>query len=145
MVEVKITIEAPGLCHSIDQLAAIVSSAALAIMKRLPVEGESTNQNAAQNNTPAFVPQVVSCETDAAAQTAQVGQAVQTTQVPVATATPSYTQDDIAKAGAYLADTDKRADLIELLKKFGARSVKDLKPEQYGAFAAELRKLGAKI
>mgnify|MGYP006873074847 CR=1 FL=1 len=49
------------------------------------------------------------------------------------------------QAGATLMDAGKVNDLIALLQSFGIQAVKDLKPEQLGAFATELRKLGAKI
>jgi hypothetical protein len=35
--------------------------------------------------------------------------------------------------------------LLELLGRYGVQAVTQLKPEQYGAFATELRALGAQI
>ena len=48
-------------------------------------------------------------------------------------------------AGATLMDAGKVTELINLLHSFGVQAVMDLKPEQLGAFATEMRKLGAKI
>lgn len=66
--------------------------------------------------------------------------------VPLAQA-PTFTQADIAKAGAELFTTrpDLQPQVMALLGQFGCQSVMDLKPEQFGAFATALRGLGAKI
>ncbi len=64
--------------------------------------------------------------------------------VPVTTA-PTHTLDQIAKAGASLVDTGKMEQLLALLEKFGVRAITQLSSEQYGAFATELRALGAQI
>ena len=64
--------------------------------------------------------------------------------VPVAGA-PTYTLDQISRAGASLVDAGKMQQLLELLGRYGVQAVTQLKPEQYGAFATELRALGAQI
>ena len=64
--------------------------------------------------------------------------------VPVTTA-PSYTLDQIAKAGASLVDAGKMEPLLALLSRYGVQAVTQLAPEHYGAFATELRALGAQI
>lgn len=64
--------------------------------------------------------------------------------VPVAEA-PTYTLDQISRAGASLVDAGKMQQLLELLGRYGVQAVTQLKPEQYGAFATELRGLGAQI
>lgn len=63
------------------------------------------------------------------------------------TAAPTYSIEDITRAGALLAQQgpDKLAQLSGLLQKFSLASVTDLKPEQMGAFVTELRGLGANI
>lgn len=48
-------------------------------------------------------------------------------------------------AGAALIDAGKMNELIGLLGAFGVQAVTQLKQEQLGAFATELRKLGAQI
>lgn len=65
---------------------------------------------------------------------------------PVAAA-PAYTVEQIGKAGADLVSQDaaKMPELLALLQKYGAQAVTQLKPEQLGAFATELRGLGAKL
>jgi hypothetical protein len=64
--------------------------------------------------------------------------------VPVAAA-PAYAIDDLAKAGAELAQSGKMEDCVALLKKYNIPSLHQLPQEQYGAFATELRALGAKL
>ena len=58
---------------------------------------------------------------------------------------PTYTLDQIAKAGANLVDAGKMEQLLALLTKYGVQAVTQLTPDQYGAFATELRALGAQI
>lgn len=64
--------------------------------------------------------------------------------VPVTTA-PTYTLDQIAKAGASLVDAGKMEQLLALLAKYGVQAVTQLQPNQYGVFATELRTLGAQL
>lgn len=65
---------------------------------------------------------------------------------PVAAA-PAYTVKQIGKAGADLVSQDaaKMPELLALLQKYGAQAITQLKPEQLGAFATELRRLGANL
>lgn len=65
---------------------------------------------------------------------------------PVAAA-PTYTVEQIGKAGADLVSQDaaKMPELLVLLQKYGVQAITQLKPEQLGAFATELRGLGAKL
>ena len=75
----------------------------------------------------------------------------QDTPVPVApvsapvTTAPTYTLDQIAKAGASLVDAGKMEQLLALLAKYGVQAVTQLQPDQYGVFATELRTLGAQL
>ncbi|KAF5039113.1 hypothetical protein DSECCO2_547250 [anaerobic digester metagenome] len=64
--------------------------------------------------------------------------------VPVA-ASPGYTVDQLARAGTALVDAGKRDQLIALLQRRGVQTLSQLDPAQYGAFATELRGLGAQI
>lgn len=65
--------------------------------------------------------------------------------VPVAA--PGVTLEQICKAGADLltASPGLMPQLTGLLQKYGAQSAQQLKPEQLGAFATELRGMGARI
>lgn len=67
-------------------------------------------------------------------------------KAPVAPA-PTYTLEQVSRAGAELisADSGKLPQLRELLQKYGVPAVSELKPDQLGSFATELRALGAQI
>lgn len=80
----------------------------------------------------------------ATAQPAYVPPAPASPGVPQASA-PAYTLEDLAKAGATLAQSGKMGECHALLTKYNVPSVTQLPPEQYGAFATELRALGAPI
>ncbi|GHV36251.1 hypothetical protein FACS1894187_10530 [Synergistales bacterium] len=64
--------------------------------------------------------------------------------VPIAVA-PTYTLDQLARAGAGLAQAGKMQEALALLAKYGVQTVNQLRPEQYGSFATELRTLGAQV
>lgn len=66
-------------------------------------------------------------------------------QTPVPTAQPSYTMEDLSKAGMTLMDSGRQGELRNLLAQFGVQSLPELPKEQYGAFATALRGLGAQI
>lgn len=65
----------------------------------------------------------------------------------IPTSTPTYSIDDIARAGAALAQQgpDKISALTGLLQQFGLQAVTQLRPEQMGPFVTALRGLGAQI
>lgn len=69
-----------------------------------------------------------------------------TPTVPV-TEAPKYSIDDIARAGAELAQQgpDKIAALTGLLQQFGLQAVTQLRMEQMGPFVLALRGMGARI
>lgn len=64
--------------------------------------------------------------------------------VPVAPP-KAYSLDDIMRAAAQLMDAGRMTDLQALLPKYNVVSVNMLTPEKLGAFAADLRALGAKL
>ena len=75
-------------------------------------------------------------------------QAVPTAPVQAApVAAPTYSIEDIARAGAMLAQQgpEKLAQLNGLLQQFGIPSVTALPKEQMGAFVTAMRGLGAVI
>ncbi len=119
MLELKITIgTTPELTEAINNLAAAIGGKAIATPQQ-PVANAPVNP-------------------------APVAPAPAPTPVPLAAA-PQFTVDQIMNAGASLMDTGKIDDLMNLLHSFGVQAVMELKPEQLGAFATELRKLGAAI
>ena len=64
--------------------------------------------------------------------------------VPTAPA-HTYSLSELGVAGADLAQSGKRSELIELLRTFGVQALTQLAPEKYPEFAQGLRALGAKI
>lgn len=64
---------------------------------------------------------------------------------PVPTSTQTYTLEQLAVAATPLADAGRRNDLVGLLNSFGVSALTQLPKEHYGAFATQLRAMGAKI
>lgn len=136
-MEIKVIIEAPELANAINNLAAALSK-----KSRDEPQKEKAPEPVPQAPEPAPVPQ-----TQATVPTVPPTPSVPTApapSVPVASA-PQYTIEQIMKAGATLMDAGKIEELRNLIASFGVEAVTNLKPEQLGAFATELRKLGAKI
>lgn len=173
MMEMKITVEAPDLAASILKLAEAIASgpdpALLIPDEPLPVSAYPATPVAAPvapvaapvspapvNPTPGPAP------TTAAPVAAPSPSPTPVTNAPTAgptsaapgntpapavpvTGAPAYTLDQISRAGASLVDAGKMQQLLELLGRYGVQAVTQLKLEQYGAFATELRALGAQI
>ena len=139
MLEARLTIEAPELAAAIGKLAqAIVlghtGAPSVHASQSEPAQAAAaapTAHTAAQ--APAPGPQVT-----------HLGNVP--TVAPVAAA-PTYTMEQIGKAGADLATQTpgKMPELLALLQKYGVRAITELRPEQLGAFATELRGLGARL
>ena len=163
MMEMKITVEAPDLAASILKLAEAIASgpdpALLVPDEPLPVSGYPTTPAPAPAPVPAPAAPVSPApvnptQTPAPTMAAPVAAPVAPAQtvpptnpapaVPVTTA-PTYTLDQIAKAGASLVDAGKMEQLLALLAKYGVQAVTQLQPDQYGVFATELRTLGAQL
>lgn len=70
-----------------------------------------------------------------------------TPQTPaVPTEAKSYTADELQKAAIGLMDKGvSMDDIAALLSKYGVSSLPELTPDKFGAFALELRQLGADI
>ena len=123
MLEMKIKIEADvAVLKAIDKLTTALEKNAVNI--------------SVPQDTPAPVAPAAPAQTVAPTNPAPT--------VPVTTA-PTYTLDQIAKAGASLVDAGKMEQLLALLAKYGVQAVTQLQPDQYGVFATELRTLGAQL
>lgn len=167
MMEMKITVEAPDLAASIIKLAEAIASGpdpnlltpdeprpvasypttpapAVAAPVAAPVAPVSPAPvTPAATPTPAPGPAVAAPAPTAGPASVTPGN-TPAPAVPVTTA-PAYTLDQISRAGASLVDAGKMQQLLELLGRYGVQAVTQLQPEQYGAFATELRALGAQI
>lgn len=166
MLEVKVTVEIPGLpeamaaladalggrskftCHQcggnnhhIDNVGIVTFGAA----EPKPVDAPVTP---AANPTTVQAPAQSAPTTTTAAHT-PAAEPVQTTAARTAvvtpTAAPQYTLDVLAAAGAALLDDGKMNELIQLLGKYGVQSIAGLAPTQYDAMAADLKAMGARI
>lgn len=171
MLEINITITAPELANAMLRLASalecqfeeVPDEELTPLADDLPPASPIPKAETAPDPTPAPVAPVA---TDlapavpvAAAPVAAAPAAVPVAAVPIAAApaaavpvaavpvapAPTFTREQIMAAGAALIDAGKTADLMNLLLRFEVAAVSQLRQEQLGAFATELRKLGAKI
>ncbi|MCI8388991.1 MAG: hypothetical protein HFE63_11090 [Clostridiales bacterium] len=144
MLELKITIVAAELAAAINNLAVAIggSQTKSAVNEPAPV----STAPAAQPTNPTMPVHGVPLSATAAQPAAPAADpipVVPTAAIP--TAAPQYTLEMIATAGTALMDTGKMEQLMQLLTKFGITNLTQLAPENYGAFANELRALGAAI
>ena len=150
MLEMKIKIEADAaVLKAIDKLTTALEKSAV----NISVPQDTPSPVLPVTTPPASVvptqptPAPVATTTPAPAPAAPAQTAAPTNPapaVPVTTA-PTYTLDQIAKAGASLVDAGKMEQLLALLAKYGVQAVTQLQPDQYGVFATELRTLGAQL
>ena len=139
------------LFANIARMAAANTSAAPAAVPQmptaapaLPASAVAQNSQAAQTS-PVAAP-VAPAPAPAPMPTPAPAPAPAPTPAPaVPSAAPTYTLDALARAGATLAQSGKMQEALALLAKYGVQTVNQLRPEQYGAFATELRALGAQV
>ncbi|MEE0164612.1 MAG: hypothetical protein ACLSIT_02285 [Christensenellales bacterium] len=158
MIEIKVTVEIPGMTEAINNLAQ-------AIAEKKPVAVEAVKQEAPAVQASAPVAPVAA----PVAPVAPVQPPVQTAPAPapvapvVASVTPTVTAasapaqqqaptaakritlDDLSLAGAKLVDAGKMDALINALQNFGVAAITLLREDQYASFADCLRSLGANI
>ena len=164
MMEMKIKIEVPDLAAAVEKLAAAIAvdpniltpdtprpqmpAPAATVPPQMPAP--ATGPAPAMPQTPGPAPAPVTPPPAPAAPVTPPAPAPapapQTAApvMPVAGA-PTYTLDQISKAGAALVDAGKMEPLLGLLTKYGVQAITQLQPAQYGVFATELRALGAQI
>lgn len=107
-----------------------------------PVQPQPTPQVPVQQPQPA--PQVPVQQPQPVPPTQPV-QPQPTSQAPVTTSIPQYTLEDLARAAVPLQDAGRGQDLMALLQKYNVMSMTQLDPSVFGAFATDLRALGAQI
>lgn len=171
MLEMKLTVEAPGLAAAMERLAQAIAQGHTGAPSA-PVPPPMPAQVAAAAPTAHPAPAPAPATAHPAPAPAPVAAPVAPAPAPVAAApvsgpqatlpgstpaaapiaapvapAPTYTVEQIGRAGADLATQapGKMPELLALLQKYGARAITELKPEQLGAFATELRGLGAKL
>ena len=135
-MELKIKIDVPELVAAVEKLAAAIDKTALNIT--VPNEG-TLNFNTPASNAPVAPAPVQTAPTPApvaAPAPAPTPAAPPVTPMPTAAApapavpvtAPTYTLDQIAKAGANLVDAGKMEQLLALLTKYGVQAVTQLTP-----------------
>jgi len=156
MMEMKIKIEVPDLAAAICKLAAAITPPDIntltpdeprGIPAAAPVAPVAAPAPAAPvNPTPAPVaPVAAPVAPTAPVPTEQPAAPVAQAPAAVPVTAPTYTLDQIARAGASLVDAGKMEQLLALLARYGVAAVTQLQPDQFGVFATELRALGAQI
>lgn len=156
MMEMKIKIEVPDLAAAICKLAAAITPPDIntltpdeprGIPAAAPVAPVAAPAPAAPvNPTPAHVaPVAAPVAPTAPVPTEQPAAPVAQAPAAVPVTAPTYTLDQIARAGASLVDAGKMEQLLALLARYGVAAVTQLQPDQFGVFATELRALGAQI
>ena len=147
MLETKITIVAPDLAAALNNLAAALANGGTTQPVQAP-KAEGTNAQAPPQAIPAENHTCGAAGEDSKATDVQPEAPVtapipQTTAVP--TTAPQYTMEMLANAGVALIDAGKMGDLCNLLAKYNADVISAVDPASYGALAADLRALGARI
>lgn len=161
MIEIKVTVEIPGMTEAINNLAQ-------AIAEKKPVAVEAVKQEAPAVQASAPVVPVAPVVAPVAP-VAPVQPPVQTAPAPApvapaaASVTPTVTAasapaqqqaptaakritlDDLSLAGAKLVDARKMDALINALQNFGVAAITLLREDQYASFADCLRSMGASI
>lgn len=140
MFDIKVTVACPDVLKAVDRIAEMIRNGA-ACAKSVPAPMPVQPTIAAPTPVPA---PVEAAPTPAAAP-------VTVTAAPVAAApvaaAPSYTVAQVAKAGADLMSGNPALQpaLVDLIHRFGAQTVQEIPHDKLGAFATELRQMGAKI
>ena len=152
MFEINVTVNAPEIAEALNNLAAALKGAKPEPAasktgkadKPAPVPPADYMPPADTAPAPAApAPAVTPAPAPAPAPVqAPVTPAPAPAPVPVAPA-PTYSRDQIMTAGAALIDAGKINELMGLLNSFGVQAVTQLKQDQLGSFASDLRKLGS--
>ncbi len=160
-LSMTINVEAPALVAAVEKLAAAMTvdpniltpdaprpqmPAPAAVPPQMPAPAAVPPQMPAPATGPAPAPVTPAPAAPVTPPAPAPAPAPQTAApvMPVAGA-PTYTLDQISKAGAALVDAGKMEPLLALLTKYGVQAITQLQPAQYGVFATELRALGAQI
>jgi len=152
MLEMNVKIEVPDLTAAIHKLAEAITgsnTAAVAVSASVAAPAPAAPVTPApvpvSAPVPPTTPQMGGFVAATSTPTTSHSEASAAAPATVPTTAPTYNLDQIARAGASLVDAGKMEQLLALLGKYGVAAVTQLQPEQFGAFATELRALGAQI
>jgi hypothetical protein len=160
MPNFTIEIQAPAIVAAIDKLISTITPKApmSAPLPQTPAEQAIRQQyqpvapvnptpaapiTGAVNTAPGAAPAPTSVAPTVYPSNPAPATAPSANQVP--TTAPTYQMDDLARAAAQLMDAGKQQELLGLLAKFNVQALTQLPQKQYGAFATELRQMGAKL
>lgn len=150
MMEMKITVTMPDLAAAICKLAAAITPPDINTLtpdelRGVPAPPVAAPAPAAPVNPTPAAPVAAPVAPTAPVPTEQPTAPVAQAPAAVPVTAPTYTLDQIARAGASLVDAGKMEQLLALLARYGVAAVTQLQPDQFGVFATELRALGAQI
>lgn len=166
MLEIKVTVACPDLTLAASAIAAAINHINPSTVAKPAIPSpQATSHKPVETPNPApttsaqapSTPVPITPAIPSMAPTAPITQttpAVPVTPAPapmpaavptVPTTAPTYTLDQIAKAGAELAQAGKRPQIIALLQQYGLQTVQQIPADKLGAFATALRGLGAKL
>jgi len=155
MIEIKVTVDIPGIAEAINNLAQ-------AIAEKKPVAVEAVKQETpiVHASAPVAAPvapvapvhppvQTASAPAPVAPAAVSVTPTATTASAPAQQQAPAaakrITLDDLSLAGAKLVDAGKMDALINALQNFGVAAITLLHEDQYASFADCLRSMGANI
>lgn len=155
MTNITITINAPELVQALTAFVNAVDGGKAGTAPQTPQQQAAPavyQQQVPQTNPAAQMP-AQQYGTQAPAYAPPGQQSVYVQQIPlpatppsgVPTAAQTYTMEQLSVAGTQLVDAGRMMELQQLLAGFGVNSMMQLPKEQYGAFATQLRAMGAKI
>ena len=145
----EITVNVTGLDNLANAIFALANAAGnckeetqMDVIKVAPVVQQTVAPTATTTTVPS-TPPVQNVQPVPTTQTAQTAPTV--SPVPTATATPTYSMEQLAVAATGLIDAGKMQDVQNTLASLGAQTLMDLPQEKYGEFASAIKAIGAVI
>ena len=128
-------IEIPNAPRKTQSSEVVSASEKVCVGEQIPAKPERT-----------AVPSVAPATTVSAVPVAPATPAPTPPPAPVPRAdAPTYTIEELQLACAPLMDANRMGEIQSAIAKYGATSLLDIPKEQYGALAADLRALGARL
>ena len=128
-------IEIPNAPRKTQSSEVVSASEKVCVCEQIPAKPERT-----------AVPSVAPATTVSAVPVAPATPAPTPPPAPVPRAdAPTYTIEELQLACAPLMDANRMGEIQSTIAKYGATSLLDIPKEQYGALAADLRALGARL
>ena len=147
MLEINVTVNAPGISEAINNLAAAINSKNEAVsVQNALLQAASTAPSTVCTPVPATPATPATAPNSSPYDTAGTPFVPAPQTTATAPNTPTPTVETLGRAGAALCEQGKMPQLIELLNKYGVQTVVQLKgaaPEVLISFANDLKALGA--